>query len=341
LKSMIYIYMWNRLFSLSTYLTIAMHLVAWGVIFVLPFYNRPTPPPGFDNDGRQTIFIYSNIVIAGFFYLNAYVLIPKILFLKKNWWRYTLVIILAIIFVLIIGKYVDSGRSRNPFIFPFIISFAFSSAYRFFLDKMKEDRLIKERETENLKTELTFLRSQISPHFMFNTLNSLVSLARKKSDLMESILIKLSNLIRYMIYESETKVSLETEMEYLQSYIELQKMRFGDKMEIIFNAKIAQGNFKIEPMILISFVENAFKHGVTMIHNPKIEININVDNKELHFSVWNRHNNRQEEVKDKNSGIGVPNIKRRLNLLYGSNHNLVMINNEDWFMATLKLKLDD
>lgn len=343
--------------NIVNYLTIAVHIIVCVVVIVLPeYYYRTTQRPEGFSTNPSNFFIIINIFFIGFFYLNAYYLIPK-LFLKGKKILYVLIITVTLIGATVVGNLIpppliiDASNSplgmptlppRIPSSFPlapFILSFALSSTYRFFLIKFKEDSDMKDQTNENLKTELLFLRSQISPHFMFNTLNSLVSLARKKSDLLEPILIKLSNLIRYMLYESETTVPVQTEVEYLKNYIELQQLRFGDKVEIIFNTQLSIKENRLEPMILIAFVENAFKHGIGMIQNPKIEINLTIDNNELNFNVWNRHNNQAKEVKDKNSGIGIPNIKRRLNLLYGENHNLTFINNDDWFMATLKLYL--
>ena len=159
----------------------------------------------------------------------------------------------------------------STFIFLFIL--ACSTAYKTIRDKIISDQLVKEKETENLKTELSLLRSQVSPHFMFNVLNNMVALARKQSDQLEPSLIKLSSLMRYMLYETdEEKVSLEKETEYLQSYIDLQQQRFGKK--VIINVTMCQADkmYDIEPMLLIPFVENAFKHGTGLIENAHIDI---------------------------------------------------------------------
>src|SRR6266487_1244233 len=141
----------------------------------------------------------------------------------------------------------------NIFIYFFIL--AASIAYRMIIDKIASDKLLQERENENLKTELSFLRSQVSPHFMFNVLNNMVALARKRSDQLETSLIKLSSLMRYMLYETdEARVSLEKEMEYLQSYIDLQRQRFGKNIAIDTSFTEVDGSYTIEPMLLIPFV---------------------------------------------------------------------------------------
>ena len=138
--------------------------------------------------------------------------------------------------------------------------FALSTAYQLIKDKVASDKLAQEKQNEVLKTELSLLRSQVSPHFMFNVLNNMVSLARKQSDLLEPSLIKLSSLMRYMLYEAdEEKVSIEKEIDYLQSYIDLQQQRFGKKVQVNVHLHTMDNHYQVEPMLLIPFVENAFQ----------------------------------------------------------------------------------
>lgn len=207
-------------------------------------------------------------------------------------------------------------------------------------DRIKTERLIKEKETENLKTELSFLRSQVSPHFMFNVLNNMVALARKRSDELEPSLIKLSSLMRYMLYETdEDKVALEKEIDYLQSYIDLQQQRFGKHVKVNVLFQKDDINYSIEPMLLIPFVENAFKHGTGLIEDAQIDIDLSVKNGLLQFFVRNKYNGTTGEVKDKTSGIGLNNVQRRLNLLYNDHHNVLINKKDDWFTVSLQLNL--
>jgi LytS/YehU family sensor histidine kinase len=226
----------------------------------------------------------------------------------------------------------------NTFTYLFIL--AASIAYKMIVDKIATDKLLQEKENENLKTELSFLRSQVSPHFMFNVLNNMVALARKKSEQLEPSLIKLSSLMRYMLYETdEQKVLLEKEVEYLQSYIDLQQQRFGKNVAVHVCFKEINGNHSIEPMLLIPFVENAFKHGTGLIENAVIDIELKAKNNILHFTVRNKYNEKTDEVKDKTSGIGLTNVERRLNLLYAKNHTLLITKKDDWFTVSLQLNL--
>ena len=168
----------------------------------------------------------------------------------------------------------------------------------------------------------------------------MVALVRLKSDQLEPTIMKLSNLMQYMLYETdEEKVLLGTEVEYLQSYIDLQQQRFGSKVKLNVCLDIKEDWLSIEPMMLIPFVENAFKHGVGMIENPEINIKLQTNEKQLVFEVSNKYNTETEEVKDKTSGIGLPNVIRRLNLLYGNQHELLITRQDGWFTISLKLNL--
>lgn len=198
---------------------------------------------------------------------------------------------------------------------------------------------MKERENENLKTELSFLRSQVSPHFLFNVLNNMVAMARLKSELLEPSLIRLSGLLRYMLYESdETSVTLLRETEYVNSYIELQKIRFAKSLIIL--SDMDEGDTQlIEPMLLIPFIENAFKHGTGNIEDPVIDISLRISEGLIDFRVKNKYNPKNEEIKDPTSGIGLPNVIRRLNLLYDQKHILSINKENGLFTISLQIKL--
>ncbi len=225
-------------------------------------------------------------------------------------------------------------------LFPYLFIIACSIAYRVIQDRVELERVNNERENENLKSELTFLRSQVNPHFMFNVLNNMVALARKKSDLLEPSLIKLSSLLRYMLYETnEQQVPLEKEVEYLRSYIDLQQQRFGSLVKLNVNIQTPDRSYEIEPMLLIPFVENAFKHGAGMMETPQIDINLRAEKGVLEFIVANKYNAGTEETKDEGSGIGLSNVKRRLNLLYPKSHSLTITDKDNWYKVLLQLKL--
>lgn len=337
-------------------MTVLLHSAAWIILFSLPFLLRRS----YSNDKPETKedvsafiaaihYILNNLTWIGFFYFNAFLLFPKFISRNRYWQYIASVLFFFGIIAVIQGWIFISFRHPEHFSVPghilfnffiFLFFLASSIAYRLIIDKSKTDRLAKEKETENLKTELSLLRSQVSPHFMFNVLNNMVALARKQSDQLEPSLIKLSSLMRYMIYEAdEEKVPLEKETEYLQSYIDLQKQRFGKN--VCFNVSLNETDkhYEIEPMLLIPFVENAIKHGTGFIENAQIDIDLKAKNDILYFTVRNKFNGNSEEIKDKTSGIGLTNVKRRLNLLYNNNHSLLINKTGGWFSVSLQLNL--
>jgi len=333
---------------------VSMHVLAWMLWFILPVLFRRDPEPG-QKVNWNPIFNVPNIVSSiswiSVFYLNANLLVPRLMNKKKTW-EYVLTL-LGIFTILLFGLHFvfhmnkhdhDGGFSlgRLPFfmVFPFLFIWAISTVYRVVSDKIKSDQTMKEKENENLKSELTFLRSQVSPHFLFNVLNNMVAMARLKSDKLEPSIIKLSGLMRYMLYESdEQKVPLSREIEYITSYIDLQRLRFGKDMMICVEIDSKGDYHLIEPMLLIPFIENAFKHGTGMILKPEIHIQLKMDGDMLDFKVKNKFNEESGEIKDKTSGIGLANVRRRLNLLYGKEYNLAIAKEQGWHTVSLQLKL--
>lgn len=334
---------------------ISLHLLFWALFFISPYLLRPVTDADMPRGSHQNysgfiyLFFLNNLARLTLFYVNAFVLIPRFVYQKK-WGQYGLTLLLALCLFYLLDRiafdiFIEGRIHRiwNFFVFnlfPFLFIIVASTAFRMIRDRIEESQRAKEKETENLKTELSFLRSQVSPHFMFNVLNNMVALARKKSDALEPSLIKLSQLLRYMLYETdEEKVLLEKEVGYLQSYIDLQKQRFGKNVTIISCFEKTEGGYTIEPMLLIPFVENAFKHGTGMMTDAEIGIQLKVEEGVLYFAVRNRYTENVVETKDKTSGIGLNNVKRRLNLLYQQSHSLNIDKQDGWFSVSLQLNL--
>jgi len=359
--------------QLSRYLTPVVHILFWMLLFVLPHLIRFSNGGVRFSDSVQTRLIVSNLLLISFFYINAYVYYPKI-YKTKGILLYTVTMIATIALFINSSFWLerkinslmpkeqtekkidpsnDEKDTNNPrkrkrkdgyvyfIILPYIFISGISISYRVVRDASKTEKTRKEQENANLKTELAFLRSQVSPHFMFNVLNTLVAMARKKSDMMEPSLIKLSHIMRYMLYESnDERISLEKEVEYLRNYIDLQLLRFGDDLDIDLNISQALADYTIEPMLLISFVENAFKHGIGMVENPFIKIFLAIDRatNELTFTVENSISP-EDSAKDSASGIGLSNMRRRLELLYKERYTLETLRNGNTFVSNLNIIL--
>lgn len=325
--------------------TPVIHLLVWSILFLIPlllFQDQPDPtglPRGF--------FFVTNLYHIGLFYFNAYFLYPRLL-TKKLWWLYliSLAALVAVSFQLkmLVIRLMDPGfeltdiKARIIFFPPVAILFI-SSIFRLVVDRINQDKREKEIRAERLDSELKFLRSQISPHFLFNMLTNMVALARVKSDLLEPSLIKLSELLRYMLYQpGKEKISMEEEVGYLKSYIELQQLRFGDSVEVQLDIENEAPDCEIEPMLLVPFVENAFKHGIGLIRQPYIAIQLKAVKGQLHFTVANNYN-KQHFSKDNSSGIGLVNVRNRLSLLYPGKHVLTIDDTGELYKVSLQITL--
>ena len=348
------------IYKTSPFRNLLLHLFFWAFLIALPILLGPNTNSTNPEEIRRSyfwIFYMTSFTVINipFFYLNTEILLPKLL-RAKGVIIYLLTLIGAIVFMLWIheelfhwayshffpGNHSGGGARRGALmrmIFQLLFYAAIGTSYRLISDRMKEDEQVKEQENERLKSELSFLRSQISPHFMFNVLNSVVSLSRRKPEMVEPVVVKLSELMRYMIYETnDSIVPISKELAYLESYIDLQKIRFGDDIQIDFKHELGPKSSQIEPMLLIPFVENAFKHGVGFIENPTIEIELKDSAKELYFKVANKKGASINEIKDESSGIGLANVKRRLELLYPTNHRLEVLDSGSDFIISLTIQ---
>jgi two-component system, LytTR family, sensor kinase len=331
------------------------HAAVWAIALSLPYLldSHRGMAHHRDNEGHEQAFFYlnfiTNLLWIGPFYLNVYLLTPR-LFNRRRYLTYAAALVLvfgvmwlihACLFTYLFGLPHFNPQGAIGFLLPtFILTSAIGTTVRLVRDKMEADHLAQEKQEENLKTELSFLRSQINPHFIFNILNNLVALEQMKSEELGPTILKLSSLLQYMLYDTdEEKVLLTKEVDYLQSFIDLQRQRFGAKVPVEVSMEVPPGYEEIEPMLLIPFVENAFKHGVGMIESPLIQISLRVREGILHFSVCNRFNPISEEIKDKTSGIGLGNVVRRLKLLYGDQHVLHISRDGGWFVVKLELNL--
>lgn len=316
------------------------HAAVWAVFFLLPVWLRPPHerrmmPPGGHPPVSRWFNYFTDCWLVLVFYLNTQVLVP-VFFNRRRHFYYILfhlllLVGLQLLFACLIGQPGRGWPGPPQFLlFPYLLVVAAGLIYRLVGDRMAEERARQERENETLKTELSLLRMQVSPHFMFNVLNNMVSLARKRSLLLEPSLIKLSSLMRYMLYEADGKVPLEKEVEYLQSYIDLQRQRFAGSMSVTVEEGLLDGGLEIEPMLLIPFVENAFKHGKSIHIAWKTVAGL------LTFSVQNSFGT---STGDKTPGIGLTNVRRRLDLLYGHRHSLTIRTEGDWYFVFLNINL--
>jgi sensor histidine kinase YesM len=297
----------------------------------------------------NTIQLAFTLTIA---YLNYFIFLPR--FLKhKNFWRYLIEFLMPFTLLIVARLYlirltmVESPRFdylNSPLFVVQVTSTTlfiviFVGMLRFAADWFELEARKKEIENEKLIAELNFLKAQINPHFLFNTLNNLYYLAYSKADNTTEVIAKLSQMMRYMIYESNhPKVLLTKEIEYMQSYISLERMRLNNQIPIQFDIKGSIENVWITPLIFITFLENAFKHGVSD-NNPKawIKISIDLKGKECVYTVENSKAAKGDS--NEKSGIGLQNVKRRLELSYPRQFQLKMEDSPDVYYVQLNLTL--
>jgi len=231
------------------------------------------------------------------------------------------------------------GRGAVAMIACFLI-IAISTSIKVTEQWYSNEKQRKEMETQKLSAELSLLKQQINPHFFFNTLNSIYSLASRKSEKTPEAIIKLSELMRYIIYESDKElVPLKKELDYISNYVQLQRLRIKDEVEVVYNTEVEFNDIMIEPMLLLPFIENAFKHGVDYSQNCRILINVKVSTSNLVLIVENPLIKKQNPVIEESSGKGLANSSKRLDLLYPHQHELNISDKNDLFRIELTLNL--
>lgn len=208
-------------------------------------------------------------------------------------------------------------------------------------ERFEEKHQIQVLQKEKVSNELKFLKAQIHPHFLFNTLNNLYALTLGKSDAAPRVVLKLSEILDYILYQcNEPKVVIEKEIVLIQNYIDLEMLRYGEQLKVTFNHEIDQEQDKIAPLILLGFVENAFKHGASgNPTNPEIQVDLQIKDRQLLFKVFNTKPESRERTTNRN-GIGVTNINRQLELSYPKKHLLNIKEHLKDYSITLKIDLN-
>ncbi len=337
-----------------------LHFLLWSIYFTLFFFVA-----------NERISLLNAVLVASIitfvhasiFYVNYAYLIPAFYFKNKNLlYLFSVVITLcvfAFIGVIALGELIQprpvppfmmstpngSGIVRPPIflrLLPISVPAIMLLMVSFILKKAEHSQLIEQEleqlKAQNFETELKFLRSQINPHFLFNSLNNIYSLSVIKSERTPDMLVKLSSMLRYLIYECNVdKVSLEKEIEYISNYIELQKLKDDQISNIRFTHQ--GNNAEISPMLLMPFVENAFKHS-KIEDTEKSWIDISLDIKEsgkLCFTVENSIPP-VPTTKDATGGVGITNVKKRLELLYPDRHRINFF--EDIYQYKIELNIE-
>lgn len=334
---------------------IFLHVLFWGISFYILLQHFSISQQVTFVDYLFTALFHVSIICA--VYINLYFLIPKFLD-KQNYWKY--VIGLVILFIVFYGVHILTFDYISELLFPnyyLIVFYDYLELLKYFIvyvgittlfmlsqswiDLAESRKTLAEKEKELIANELKALKAQVNPHFLFNSLNSIYSLSLKKSEKTPQVILKLSGVLRYMIYESnEQLVSLEKEIQFIGDYIDLQKLRTKNPDAVKLHIEGLIGGQRIAPLILIVFIENAFKHGVKGdTVNQFIDLELTVADQDIHFICKNNLGSVDETENSEFKGLGLDNVKRRLELLYSENYELKLSRTSVMFIVDLKIKL--
>lgn len=342
---------------------VVSHLVFWFLLVI------SLPVLAALNDGSVEKTLFSSLIFLPAQLLASYFLVyyqvPKLLF-KKKYLKFGVSFLISVYVFLVIsrlsnmylfGLFSDEIHSHKSLIEiladPFHLAVVyFPSVYVFvflmfmtkaFKDRFEERHQLEVLQKEKANTELKFLKAQTNPHFLFNTLNNLYALTLEQSEKAPEVVLKLSDMLDYMLYQcKDAEVPLEKEIAFIQDYIGLESLRYGNKLTLSFTHHLHSPNVMIAPLILISFVENAFKHGAS--NNPNdsvIQIELTTNEDQLCFKVFNTRlaSSSGDKENEPHSGIGFSNAKRQLELNYKNNYNLESTKTDNDFQVLLNINL--
>ena len=327
-----------------------VHLSFWIVIFNLTIYGMAIVANGSFVIQRSLVLVAVNVIV---FYACYSWIVPT--YIQKKKFISAVMLILSLVIVISILRSVGDRLLMHKFNwepvynFPrrgrFLIMFfgeltfsIFASLIRLAIDSYENKRRMTELEKLQLNTELEFLKAQMSPHFLFNSINNIYSLVLLKSEKAPEALMRLSELLRYTLYECHDKVSLHQEIDAIESYIELFKLKYEEDLRLILTNNVELTDFQIEPLLYIPLLENALKYsGIGNNPNSFVRLNLSVENSMLVFNIVNSKGtfNKLQEA----SGIGVANIKKRLENSYRGQYIFDIIDSEDKYDVTLKINL--
>jgi two-component system LytT family sensor kinase len=376
-------------------LNVVIHVAAWSVFIILWYLILTRNATPFEitlhsNPWFVFVQVFTIVYLVAFYYLNAFVFIPRLL-ANKHIWVYAIIVACLLIVYVYVPEYVwqnrlfttfphpggpphgalgkfggpppdslgpmpgsgaaahapGNGNNRHKLfrIFPifssatlFLLIFVISSGVKIIQQWFTAEQMKDLAEKEKLRTELSLLKSQVNPHFLFNTLNNIYAMAITQSENTADAVMKLSQIMRYILQDAEIElVPVQKDIEFIQHYIELQQFRLSDKVDIAFTISGTPSSLRIAPLLLIPFVENAFKYGVSARQKTRIAMDIHIEGNIVTLWVQNSKPANAAAISKDNTGIGINNTRRRLALLYPDKHELQIIDQPDQYTVTLKI----
>jgi two-component system LytT family sensor kinase len=351
-----------------------LHLLAWTILILLPVYFVKR-----FEIGKDFIWLYyTNLTINGIiFYVNYFLLVPKLFFSNGKYRYYISVVIMLIFFYFVsdranrmIFRYGHEerrteappprpverkmprhpGPMRFPMRPPFwnmhlfnygstaLFLIFFSLGLRILERHSQIEKIQKELEKEKLNSELALLKNQISPHFFFNTLNNIYSLIGINAGDSQKAILRLSRMMRYLLYETDQgSVKLSSEIEFMTNYIDLMKLRMSDKISLSVDFPREYDDPDIPPLLFIPFIENAFKHGISFRDNSFIEVKMTCSEGKISFRCANSKPLNSNRTDNNSTGIGLGNVRKRLDLLFPGKHELTINKSENIYEVFLNI----
>ncbi|MGL5890517.1 MAG: sensor histidine kinase [Bacteroidia bacterium] len=331
--------------------TLLIHAVCWLLVMLIPTVSTYQVMKS-TNQNPEFLFLAPivtfTIILICIFYFNYYFLIPRLLFNGRRL-TYVLSCVGVLVFVFSVPFIISNVfhfepefenpqmKTARPFAFTNLL-LLFLMAFISSIGLATNNRL-KQAEKEKLTAQLAYLQAQINPHFLFNTLNGIYAVSIATSPRAAEMVEKLSGMMRYSLnHTPQEMVDLNQEAEYIENYIELQKIRFGESVKLISDIETRGKHYQIAPMLLIPFVENAFKHGVNAEEDSYINIRLAVIDNVLQLDVFNNKVKLDLSTHEE-SGLGINNTKNRLQLIYPKKHSLMIKDTETEFAVTLQIQL--
>ena len=351
-------------------LSFLVHILGWLMLCIVLILLSPLSWRMGENE-LPTAFWYKQVflvaVLVSIFYTNASIGVPKILLKGKNYIYLLLVIAGAVVFyftIIYFEQLIKYPMRMHEFFNPdkpfvpgrrwlpgdvfqlllYTVSIGLSTSLALVQKWQKDETVRQELEKQRINTELSYLKAQINPHFFFNTLNNIYSLTNLDIKKAQEALLKLSRMMRYVLYENQKESTLlSKEVDFIRDYIELMKMRLTDKVTLNISMDEPKNNQTIAPMMILPFLENCFKHGISSQHPSKIDIKMEIMGDTLFFETRNQiFPINQDSPEAKESGIGLVNTQRRLSLLYPNKHRLKFgkVEDKDEYYVNLTINLE-
>lgn len=320
---------------------IIYHSLLWCIFILLPLYISNNNSSIFKADISLIIIHLTSVLFSILlFYFNYLYAVPKLYYNHKRW-KYLLSILISFFIIIYIGLFIINFTKNDHFnrlfyLKGFIIKLIFALIISFVVKLIQRS---KQEEIEKKTSELNSLKSQINPHFLFNTLNGIYAQAIMKSESTANSIAKLSSIMRYVIDETGSdKVDIYKEIKYLTDYIELQKMRLTDNTQVIYKVNGDASKGEIQPLLFINFIDNAFKYGVSNERQTIISIIISINESHIDIIIENQIASTNTFIK-KNNSTGLINAKKRLDLLFSTKYLLTMIESKDKYTVHLKIPI--